>query len=377
TNGLSPLAKYRVAALGQWDPTTPLAEVSTVVYTTDGTYHLVLASGVTGPFTIVASPDDPTMVAPTLYLDSIAAGATQTVLTQPANLGEPLQVTIPIQGAQSNGSVAGVSGATVTVTGEYTSTLTGAARAQLTAQAVTDDTGNAVVTLLGGSALRSVYRVSVVPPASSSLAVIYDQPLVLDASANASTTVAALRLPSRIALSGKVVDTGGNPLNNVSVTARPSLRFLWSLDPVAAQFVAEIPAATAVTPDTGEFVVWVDPYVADVWGHYDLAFEPSTGASAPDWTQADIEIPRVQSQTVDALDPIAIPDAAYIHGQLVDPDGNSVANGELRIFELMTDLSLCSMVPNAPPSCPIPAQLVAHGTSDDTGTVQVALPRAQ
>ncbi|HEY1555082.1 MAG TPA: hypothetical protein VGF94_09640 [Kofleriaceae bacterium] len=374
SDGLHPLPKYRIAALGQWDPTTPLAEVSTVVYTTDGTYHLALASGVTGPFTIVAAPDDPTVVAPTLFLDDVAPGTTQATLTQPTNLGEQLVVTIPITGTASNGAVAPVVGATVTVTGEYQPEF-GAARARLTVQATTDDTGNALLTLLGGSALRGLYRVSVVPPAGSNLGVLYDQPLVLDVDATSTDTVPAVRLASRIALSGTITDTAGNPLGNVSITARPSRRFLWSLDSAAQQFLAEIPAATTVTPDSGAFVVWVDPYFAQVWGHYDLAFEPSTDSNAPDWLQPDIEIPRVQNQVVDQLDPIAIPDAAYVHGELTDPAGNPVANGELRIFQPITDLSLCSQVPDSPPNCPIPAQLVAHGASDDLGIVRLSLPK--
>src|SRR5262249_56330902 len=113
---------------------------------------------------------------------------------------------------------------------------------------------------------------SITPPVSSNLGVVFDDRLVLGA-------LPDHRLPARIALRGRIVDAQGKPVPNVSVTARPSLRFLWTLDADPQAFVASLPTPTAVTPDAtsgdgaGTFVLWVDANVATVWGHYDMLIE--------------------------------------------------------------------------------------------------------
>jgi hypothetical protein len=94
------------------------------------------------------------------------------------------------------------------------------------------------------------------------------------------------------------------------------------------------------------------------------------------WTHSEIAIPRAPSLPSLMLMPgEPLPDTAFMHGSLVDPAGISLAGGELRIFELEPDSSLCTQVANPPASCTIPAQLLGHGTSAADGTVQLALPR--
>jgi hypothetical protein len=374
TDGTHALSKYRVVAIGQWDATSPLTEVSTVAYSSDGTFHLLVADGVYGPVEIVAKPYGTGVVAPILHLGSVLPGATQALVAQPAGLGNPLSVTMKIVGVAGNGGVAPVGGARVIVTGTYDPML-GGTRAVLSVEAITGDDGLAHLDLLDGTTFRATYKLRVIPPAGANVGVIYDQPLPLDATPG-TQTLPDVRLPARIALSGTLVDSGGNALANVSVTARPSLRFMWTLDAAAQQFLAEIPAATFVTPETGDFAVWVDPFVANVWGHYDLAFEPATGATAPSWTWPDVEIPRVQNLTSQPVGTLDVPDAAFIHGQLSDPSGMPIPTGELRVFGVTTDLSLCSQVPNPPANCVIPAELLGHGTADDQGVVRLTLPRS-
>jgi hypothetical protein len=294
------------------------------------------------------------------------------LIAQPQNLGNRLAVTIPIVGVAGSGALAPVSGARVIVTGTY-DPMFGGTRAVLSVETMTDADGLAQLTLLDGATLRGSYKLRVIPQAGN-VGVVFDAPLLLD-STGAAQTLQPVRLPSRIALQGIAVDASGKPLGNVAVTARPSLRFAWTLDAATQEFLAQIPQGPAVTPDTGDFAVWVDPFIANVWGHYDLTFEPPAGAPAPSWTVPEIEIPRVQNLTSQALGSLTIPDAAFIHGQLVDPNGGSVASGELRIFNVITDLSLCSQVAYPPPDCEIPAQLLGHGTADDQGAVQLTLPR--
>ena len=165
------------------------------------------------------------------------------------------------------------------------------------------------------------------------------------------------------------------PAGKLSVTAQPSLRFTWSeLDPAAA-FLAEIPAPTAVTTAAGDFVVYVDLAIDGVWGHYDLTFDAPAGTARASFTLPDIELPRVGTLTTLNLPDTHLPDAARLHGTLVDPNHLAVSGGELRIFQIATNTSLCGEVIYPPANCVIPAQLIGHAASDDTGTLELALPR--
>ena len=361
------LTNYRVVAMGHWVASDPVTEVSTVDYTTDGHYSLTLSDHLVGSIEIVAKPWSPTIVAPTLHLSGVALATSQKTLAEPMGLGTRIAVTIPIRGVSGNGEVTPTAGAKVIVTGSYTPPLSGGARAELTVETVTDSGGNANITLLDGSMIASSYRYSVVPPAGSNLGVIYDQPLTL-------TQIPTVRLPARLALRGTIVDTAGNPMSKVSVTARPSLRFQWSLDKAPQQFLSAIPVATTITPDTGEFVVYVDPFIGDIWGHYDLDFEPPVSARAPNWTAADIAIDRVTGQTTKSLERLTIPDASFIHGRITTAQGDPVDKAELRMFQLVSNTTLCAEVAH-PGDCVIPAQLQGHGTSGVSGIAWLTLPR--
>jgi hypothetical protein len=183
-----------------------------------------------------------------------------------------------------------------------------------------------------------------------------------------------MQLASRVALRGKIFDSTHKPLDNVAVTARPSLRFLWTLDAAPQAFVAAIPAATAVTAG-GQFVVWVDANIAQIWGDYDLVFEPPATSQAPTYIKTEVEIPRDGTLDSVTLEDTVLPDAAFVHGRITGPDGQAVDNAELKLYVVSTELKLCSEVAHAPSSCPIPAQLQGRDTSDPEGTVRLALPR--
>lgn len=373
-----PLAGYRVVAVGRWDATSPLTEVSTVAYVGDGdqgTFSLTIGDGVFGSVEIVATPYIPGVVAPTLTLSQVTPGDGAThIMAQPVGLGNPLDMPVQITGASGNGAVGPIEGANVIVTATTTSTGSAMAphsSATLSVAATTDNNGMAYVSLLDGSVFAGGYTLRVVPPAGSNLGVVFDAPVTV------SSQMQTVRLASRIALSGTVVDPSGAPLANVSVTAVPSLRFQWTLDADQLQFVGEIPPATVVTPSTGDFIVWVDPQIGGVWGGYDLQLEPPDASSIPQWQKQDIEIPRVDGQTSLPLGAVTIPDAANIHGTLLDELQETVSGGEVRVFQIATDLSLCQphTVPYAPTPCTIPATLLGQATSDDQGVTRLTVPR--
>lgn len=363
------LTKYRVVALGRWDVAGSPTEVSSVHYSTDGTYSLVVSGDVVGNIELVAKPYDSQTFAPALHAGNIAAATTQVKnLMQPTGIGSRLDIAIPIQALSGDGSVKPVSGARVVLTGGTEGVLTSDTRAVVVAETVTGDDGMAKLSILDGAAIVGTYRIRVVPPAGSNAGVIFDEEIDLP-------VPATVRLPQRVAVRGILVDTAGKPLADVSVSARRSLRFLWSLDTPDQAFLDGIPSTTAITPETGEFIVWLDPSVANIWGHYDLYFETATSSSAPNWRIHDFEIPRVTGQTTISLDTVTIPDAARLHGNVVDGSGAPVEGSALSIFRLSDNDSVCREVTNAPAECSDEAIVVGHGESDNSGIVRLTLPR--
>jgi hypothetical protein len=302
-------------------------------------------------------------------------------LAAPANTGNQLKFSIPIEGLADGGAVEPVAGAHVIVTAEYDPPLSDNAVAELRVETTTDDRGFASVTLLDGMTFASSYRLSVIAPVTSSLCTaaqaclgaVFDT--TVDLSTLADNALPPVRLPRRVALRGRVVAADGTPASKLAVTAHPSLRFTWSEQDAAAAFLAEIPAPTAVTADAGDFVVFVDLAIDGVWGHYDLTFDAPAGTAVASFTLPDVELPRVGTLMALSLPDTELPNSARLHGTLEDPNHLAVSGGELRIFQISTDTSLCGQVLYPPADCVIPAQLIGHAASDDTGVLQLALPR--
>jgi hypothetical protein len=366
TNGLGQgLLGYRVAALGRWDLTASPTEVSSVDFTdANGGYAVTLSDQLVGTVELVARPPSGT-AAPTVHFANIdATKSSQRNIVQPATLGVPIKVVIgPVTGVDHGGTISPVRGALVSVTGALTSAVTSFTVGD---EHLTDENGKVTLSLVDGAGILGSYRLSIIPPASSSLGAVFDQKLAPGTE---------LRLTSRVALRGTIVDSDHKPLNNVAVTVRPSLRFLWTLDAAPQAFVAAIPPATAVTLPTGEFVVWVDPSIAQVWGNYDLLIEPPTTAQAPTYIKTEVDTRYSNAADAVPVGEITLPDAAFVHGRVTGPAGEPVENAELKVYLVSTELALCSEVAHAPMSCPIPAQLQGRNTSDAKGTVRLALPR--
>jgi hypothetical protein len=373
----NPATNYRVVALGRWDATSPITEVSTVDFIRESggnTFTLRLSEGVQGKVEIVAQPIGTTQ--PTLRLPNVASdlSVSNLQLVIPS-FGSAISSSIKVEGTGTGGGVSGVAGAHVTVTGALpvpgNSTI-----ATFLVEGDTDDTGGVLLPLPGGDFAGS-YKVSVVPQASSTFGVVFDQPI--DPGAN------TIKLPDRVAIVGTVVDIEGRPLKGVQVTAIPSLRFQWSLGARPQTFVASIPSSTTVTPDTGEFVLHIDPSLVDtsladpafVFAYYDLIFTPNETTDAPSWTVFDVEVTRgAQSQVL--LPPTVLPDAAHIHGRIVDPFGELIEGAELKLFRVVDPIVsavACEGLTNAPASCPIPAVLLGRGVTDTAGVARLTLPR--
>ncbi|HWU85885.1 MAG TPA: hypothetical protein VN253_01340 [Kofleriaceae bacterium] len=369
------LANYRVVALGRWDPKEPATEVSTVDFTgSTGGYEITLARGLVGTVELVARPSG-MQLRPELHLGSIPADrdSLNKLLALPSPIGTELPVEVVLDHKEASGEIARVAGARVAITGTAATGTNASAR--VIAEGITDASGAVRLKLLDGMAFTSSYKLSVIPAASSPAAALFEkaftpQPLTVQ------------RLGTRISLVGKVVDADGHDLRDVLVTARPSVRFLWSLEPGPQAFLGAIPAATTTTSNIGEFVVFVDHAFTNVvsqagtiWGHYDLTFEPAGKSIAPNWTQPDIELPR--DAAVDTL-PVGIiqrPDGAHVRGVVFDSAGARLQGAEVKLFRVQTDLTVCSEVRFEPQDCPIPALLMGRGASDGNGVVRLSVPR--
>ncbi|MGE3766701.1 MAG: hypothetical protein AB7L94_30890 [Kofleriaceae bacterium] len=366
------LEDYRVVAMGRWQQGGPPTEVSTVSYTgSNGAFHLTLSPNLVGTVEIVARPSDPLLGKPTLHLlDVPTAVGVQRTLKEPAELGTLVDKPITIKMREGGGAPKPVVGARVRVTALIGSAAEGTAT--FVAEETTDESGTARLKVLGGNAILGEYKLEVVPPASSRARAIYNEPFAM--------TSSEIQLVERTRLAGKVLDANGDALPGVTVTARPALRFLWSLDDKPQTFLNSVPVATAVTDNDGAFVIWVDPLIDETWGYYDLALDParSTGflERLPTFVKTEVEIPRDSQLDQVNLEPIRLPDAAFVRGEVVDSTARPVPGAEVKIFRMNSSIeAICSSVRNAPKPCPASSTLLGRGAANSSGNVELTLPR--
>lgn len=370
------ISGYRVSALGRWDENDAPGEVSTVAFTdSTGKYTITLSDGLTGVVDLVARPARNGLVAPPIApavrVGNLDAQQSAIVnITTPGDFGNPTQLSLTVIGVDISGKIGPATGAQVQISGTSVDAATGTSFT-VSDEQVVDAAGRVTLNLLDGRALASAYRLSITPRASSILGAVFAQPVTL-ASLAASPQI---RLLKRVALTGRVHDASGKPVQSATVTARPSLRFLWTLDAAPQAFVAALPAAAYTTGPDGAFSLWVDPSIAQVYGHYDLVIEPPASLQVPAYRIPEVEIPGTPTIDTVALHDIALPDAAFVHGRVTGPRGEPVVDAELKLYRVSTELALCSQVQHAPASCPIPAQIEARNTSASDGTVRLVLPR--
>lgn len=362
------LQKYRVVALGRWEGESVTTEVSTVDFSDDGSYSITLSENVMAPLEIVARPYEDNDVSPTLRLQGVEVTNAQKNLSQPSGFGQRKMISIPIEVLDGSEGVKPIAGVRVVATAAVESTLTENLRAEFRAEATTSEDGIANLAVLDGPAFAGKYTLRIIPPASSTYGVVSKSTIDLPLGES-------VRLPARVKMRGNVLDIDGAPIAATSVTARRSQRFLWSVDPADQAFLDEIPAATALTTETGEFLLWVDPAVADTWATYDLFFETPSSSSAPNWRIPDQDLPRQLNAEARDLGSITLPDAARFHAKIVASDGTSVEGADLRIFQIYSNDTVCMEVAHPPDVCAPATVVLGHSESDDVGKLTLTLPR--
>jgi hypothetical protein len=376
TLGGTSLQSYRVVALGRWAEDQPPTEVSSVDFTSfDGEFEIKLSRGLAGPVELVARPFG-AQLRPELHLSGLSGQlpVQDTVLTLPGSPSGELGADVVVDHKDTGGEIARVAGARVIIAAS--STDAGGVTTRFSAEGVTTDEGVVRLKLLGMPALLANYRLTIIPPAGSKAAALFEKPYQVQ-----GTT--SQRLGTRIAITGSVYGTDGEPAEGVSVTAQPSVRFLWNLEPGPQAFLGEIPAATVTTSNSGEFVLFVDHTLPSgssasstpVWGSYDLSFEPTAKSRMASWTKTGVELPRDAAQSTAALGPIHLPDAAYVRGAVFDHENARIEGAEVKLYRVQPDTSPCRETRYEPPSCPIPPLLLGRATTDDDGIARLTLPR--
>lgn len=363
------LAGYRVAARGSWVDGEPTSEVSTVAVTApDGSYQLTLSGELVGKVTVRATPpEQPSPLPTTAAVAEIAevdgsADSSAVDFQLPAAQRAPIAVTVPVRVRDSGGQETVVAGVTARLHFELFDDQT-KQTLRYAAEGKSNDAG--LVTLMvvpGVAATTWPYRLSLLPPADSKLATVFDEPVDV-----VPGTLVTPMLKERARITG-ILREGDQPMKNVTLTVRPSRSFLQELDMQRRTFVDEIAATTATTSKTGEFVAYADPQIVGVTPRYSLSFQPPDSDFAPTWTHAEeIAMPAgIEAGTVNIGEIFAV-EASNIHGRIVNPGGRPVAKARVLIYKL--DDSCVTQ------GCSSTAQLIGLGVSDDDGQVRVALPK--
>jgi hypothetical protein len=363
------VAGVRVSAQGRFDAARPLERVSTVAVTDAlGAYTIFIAEAAYPIVDIVGQPTDNTGL--TLRLRDVPAdqAAQQVGDLRMPGLGSPIQVTLPVAGLSGAGQSTAIVGASVVLTTQIDDPQHPTQVTTFAATGSTDAKGNATLSLIpAGSTLRE-YHVRISPPPTSEFATVWDQVLEVGSGGG---VLGQLVLPHRLAVTGTLLDADGAPATGVTMVAKPALRFTLSLDTATQVLVSALQPPSGTTQDDGSFFVWVDPDLAGLVASYDLEAQPSAGARVPRWTFPDVEVADASTNVDKGA--LTLPRGRHVRGRIVDGTGEIVAGSEVRIYEPVSDVSLCSVAGLAA-DCVLPAALRALDRSDDAGIVRLVLP---
>jgi hypothetical protein len=201
--------------------------------------------------------------------------------------------------------------------------------------ALVDADGQARVSLIpGGAGMDRQYKVTVLPRQGTQTApsvgqAVWDRGLAIGSPG--ASTLAELVLPTRIRVSGSVLDSQRRAAGNITV--RPQIASTLT-DPLSAESrdrLAALSLPEVTTDDKGAFAFYVDPTLLGRSAVYDLELVPPGGSVLPRWSKNGVEIPSDTSGALDA-GPIMLPAAALATGPVTDEDNAPVANAEVRVY---------------------------------------------
>jgi hypothetical protein len=360
------IAGMRIYALGHLTGTDRIDRLSTLATSDAEGWFTLRLSAPREVIDVIAEPPSGVPGAPVLIARNRFLGSGPLVLRMPS-YPATTRISLPVVSTDPSGGVSAVAHADVELTTTITDPVDGASQAVFTVSGQTDTRGffEADVVAGGGTGAR-VHAAKIVPPPESSAASVLAHPVEVGDQGGVVATVA---LGRRSAITGVVLDASGAPVVGVSVSASPSLRFLWSLrDPVQATIRGR-PAPTIFTANDGSFRLWVDPEADGVAARYDVTLQPPQYSGVPRDTVPDLDAGANVS-----LGEVWMPDTAFVRGDVTSPYGWAIGDATVVFYEMVSDLTAC-IAQNAPTDCRPPPRILATGQSDSDGIVRLALPR--
>lgn len=376
------VAGLQVTALGRWSPLAAAERASSLAVTDDkGAFILRVPTAMLDLFEIVVKPT-PGVAAPTVRVSDVSVPDPADYPAPPfvvddirlPSFSTPVPFSIPVVGLDGGGTFGPVVGAdvrlTTTLVQESTVSVT------YTAQGFTDASGVVRLELLpGGQLANRDYAMRIAPPPGSQ----HQTALTLSfgvglPNPSGNNVLAAVELPRRVPVRGRVAANDGKPLVGATITPRFALAYRWSIDRESQGQLDTLQLPTATSDENGDFVIWLD---SDLYGglpSYDLDIIPAAGAAAPRWTINGLTPNAMAVSEGPDLGELRLPPAFYARAVLTDEAANALPGADVRIYEVPTSSIECETSQYPPDPCLAPAILRGGWTSAPDGSVWVALP---
>ncbi|HEY4392986.1 MAG TPA: hypothetical protein VGP64_02940 [Polyangia bacterium] len=238
---------------------------------------------------------------------------------------------------------------------------------QFARSATTNSEGIAVFSLLPGNPTAITYTAVAMPPPGSPYATTCTT-IPVGIGANGATTPGAPTLQPgptlarRIVMSGKVQDSGGRGVANVTITATPGNQPVSACASLATTTTAS--PATATTDTQGRYSLFLDPGAAGNPILYQLDYDPPAGAYVPRFTQPNT-VP-VDDRAPEVPNDVTLPIGALVAGTVTDSSQNLLPSATVRLF----DTSQC---PSNDTACTTPPLLRGQAVTNAAGQFQIVL----
>jgi len=373
----------QVSAQGRWQLLSAMVDASSLATTdTDGIFTLYVPKDMQPLFDIVVKPE-PGTFKPTLRATNIAIIEPKTPgtivfvedLRMPSH-PTPVVFKLPIAGLDGTGTEIPVPGANVRL--ETTLPAESGTTATYVFQAATDENGVAEVRLIPGGQTNRVYTTQVISPPASTLASEFDLDVAVGPSDGTTEVLDKVWLDHRIAVSGVVVNNDGIPIEGASVSAVVSngLKLALSLADQTKVEGLQLPSVT--TDVSGEFLLWLDPLLLDIAAGYDIEIVPPATSDAPHWSLNDVTFGTNANGYYEnrELNNVTLPQASYARGAIVTSEGETIANAEVRLYQISTEYGICenAKLRGGMPCVP-PARPRGVWQADEHGAVWLIMPR--
>jgi hypothetical protein len=338
----------------------------TAVGTTGGTYRAVvdpaLAKNPRANLRVVVRPGPTTPGLPSLeaVLPPPPVGTEKLQNFVLPSQRTPVQFMLPVRGLGPSGATQEVVGARVVaqVHLEDATTPLGV-RVSYTAQADTDAQGIAKLMLVpapsGGNNLT--YRITVVSPPRTPCASLVREIQV----GPSAGLLAAVTLPTRPRLIGRLLSATGEPVSGGAVVAQPIVKTTVSPSPLDSIPEPTLPQTT--TDSDGRFVLRLDP------GDYDLDMIPVLGTGP----RTSLDNQRIFDADID-LGEVRLPRLALAKVTVVGPTALPAPQVKVRVLELPDTSPRFGLACTADLPCSRVAKVRAEAFTDSKGRVQFLLP---